>query len=61
MRMFNIDGSEGKMCGNAIRCVAKYVYDNNIAKKEILKIDTLSGIKTIKLQVKDEQNVCCNC
>lgn len=53
MRMFNIDGSEGKMCGNAIRCVAKYVYDNNIAKKEILKIDTLSGIKTIKLQVKD--------
>lgn len=55
MRMFNIDGSEGKMCGNAIRCVAKYVYDNNIAKKEILQIDTLSGIKTINLQVKDDQ------
>lgn len=55
MRMFNIDGSEGKMCGNAIRCVAKYVYDNNIAKKELLQIDTLSGIKTIKIQVKDDQ------
>lgn len=49
MRMFNIDGSEGKMCGNAIRCVAKYVYDNNIAAKEMLTIDTLSGIKTIEL------------
>ncbi|QUG42867.1 diaminopimelate epimerase [Psychrobacillus sp. INOP01] len=49
MRMFNIDGSEGKMCGNAIRCVAKYVYDNNIATKEVLTIDTLSGIKTIEL------------
>ena len=48
MRMFNIDGSEGKMCGNAIRCVAKYVYDNNIATKETLQIDTLSGIKTIE-------------
>ncbi|WP_221887519.1 diaminopimelate epimerase [Psychrobacillus soli] len=55
MRMFNIDGSEGKMCGNAIRCVAKYVYDNNIAKKEMIKIDTLSGVKTINLQVKDDQ------
>lgn len=49
MRMFNIDGSEGKMCGNAIRCVAKYVYDNNIVAKEVLKIETLSGIKTIEL------------
>ncbi|SES42561.1 diaminopimelate epimerase [Psychrobacillus sp. OK032] len=55
MRMFNADGSEGKMCGNAIRCVAKYVYDNNIAKKDMLKIDTLSGIKFINLQVKDDQ------
>ena len=53
MRMFNLDGSEGKMCGNAIRCVAKYVYDNNIVKKDCLKIDTLSGVKTIKLQVAD--------
>ncbi|PZX03113.1 diaminopimelate epimerase [Psychrobacillus insolitus] len=55
MRMFNIDGSEGKMCGNAIRCVAKYVYDNNIATKETLQIDTLSGIKTIELQTTNGQ------
>ena len=51
MRMFNIDGSEGKMCGNAIRCVAKYVYDNDIIQKEILKIETLSGIKIIELHI----------
>lgn len=49
MRMFNLDGSEGKMCGNAIRCVGKYVYDNNIVKKEKLTIETLSGIKEIEL------------
>lgn len=54
MRMFNLDGSEGKMCGNAIRCVAKYVYDNNIAQKDSLEIDTLSGVKTIKLQITDD-------
>lgn len=53
MRMFNIDGSEGKMCGNAIRCVAKYVYDNNIVAKEVLKIETLSGIKTIDLFIEN--------
>ena len=46
MRMFNLDGSEGKMCGNGIRCVAKYVFDHGIAHKEELKIETLSGIKT---------------
>ncbi|SDO10582.1 diaminopimelate epimerase [Psychrobacillus sp. OK028] len=53
MRMFNIDGSEGKMCGNAIRCVAKYVYDHNIVAKEVLTIDTLSGIKTIELFIEN--------
>jgi len=53
MRMFNTDGSEGKMCGNAIRCVAKYVYDRKIAIKETLTIDTLSGIKTIDVTVSD--------
>ena len=53
MRMFNADGSEGKMCGNAIRCVGKYVYDNGIAKKETLTIETLSGIKELKLQIED--------
>ncbi len=49
MRMFNEDGSEGKMCGNGIRCVAKFVYDHNFAKKDVVKIETLSGIKTIRL------------
>ncbi len=46
MRMFNLDGSEGKMCGNGIRCVAKYVYDHAIARKKELHIETLSGVKT---------------
>ncbi len=53
MRMFNIDGSEGKMCGNGVRCVAKYIYDKGIAKKETLKIETLGGIKTINVTPKD--------
>ena len=53
MRMFNIDGSEGKMCGNGVRCVAKYIYDKGIAKKETLKIETLGGIKTIKVTQKN--------
>lgn len=47
MRMFNLDGSEGKMCGNGIRCVGKFVYDNNIAHKDVVTIETLSGIKTL--------------
>ena len=51
MRMFNIDGSEGKMCGNAIRCVAKFVYDNKIVNKEQLTIETLSGIKILDLKI----------
>ena len=58
MRMYNADGSEGKMCGNAIRCVAKYVYENDIVKKDILKIETLSGIKIIEL-IKNEDNKIC--
>ncbi|MCQ2771520.1 MAG: diaminopimelate epimerase, partial [Clostridia bacterium] len=53
MRMFNLDGSEGKMCGNAIRCIGKYLYDNNIVKKEKIDIETLSGIKHLSLNVKN--------
>ena len=49
MRMFNLDGSEGRMCGNAIRCVAKYLYDNGIAVKRRMYIETLSGVKEIKV------------
>jgi diaminopimelate epimerase len=51
MRMFNADGSEGEMCGNGIRCVAKYVYDHGLAKKETLKIETGRGVLELKLLV----------
>ena len=53
MRIFNADGSEAKMCGNGIRCVGKYVYDHHLTKKTALSIETLSGIKHLKLVVKD--------
>ena len=52
MRMFNADGSEGRMCGNAIRCVGKYMYDN-VCKKENIEIDTLSGVKYLRMKAKD--------
>ena len=55
MRMFNADGSEGKMCGNAIRCVGKYLYDNKIVEKTNLTIETMSGIKRLKLYEKAGQ------
>lgn len=47
MRMFNLDGSEGKMCGNAIRNVGKYLYDNKMVSGQTMTIETLSGIKTL--------------
>ena len=53
MRMFNNDGSESEMCGNGIRCVAKYVYDNGIAKKDTITVETLAGIKTIEVVKKE--------
>ena len=53
MRMFNADGSEGKMCGNGIRCVGKFLYDKGYARKETVTVETLSGIKTLTLRVKD--------
>ena len=53
MDMYNADGSRGKMCGNGIRCVGKYVYERGIAKKEVLRVETLSGVKTLHLDVND--------
>jgi diaminopimelate epimerase len=53
MDMYNSDGSQAKMCGNAIRCVAKYVYDRGLTRKKRLQIETLSGIKTLDIQVSD--------
>lgn len=53
MRMFNLDGSEGKMCGNGIRCVGKYIYDTGIAHKPTVTVETLSGIKTLSISEKN--------
>lgn len=53
MRMFNLDGSEGRMCGNAIRCIGKYLYDNHIVRKTDMTIETLSGIKKLNLYTKN--------
>lgn len=53
MRMFNSDGSEAEMCGNGIRCVSKFVYDNGLTNKEQVNIETLAGIKKIDLTVEN--------
>ena len=53
MRIFNRDGSEGKMCGNGIRCVGKFLYEIKGIQKEVLKVETLSGVKTLALEVKE--------
>lgn len=53
MRMFNADGSESEMCGNGIRCVAKYVYDHGIAVKDRLTIETGNGVLTLDLHQDD--------
>jgi diaminopimelate epimerase len=53
MRMFNADGSEGEMCGNGVRCVAKYIYDHGIAKKTQVAIETGRGVLTLDLTVQD--------
>ena len=54
MRMFNNDGSEGRMCGNGVRCVAKYVYDNGLTQKTVINLETLSGIKILNLHLGDD-------
>ncbi len=51
MRMFNADGSEGRMCGNGIRCVGKFVYDKGLTDKREVDIETLSGVKRLSLEV----------
>lgn len=53
MRIFNADGSEGKMCGNAARCVAKWLYESNFARKSRITLETESGIRTVFLTVRD--------
>lgn len=53
MDMYNADGSHGKMCGNGIRCVAKYVYDHGMTDKTELSVETGSGVKQLQLQVEN--------
>ncbi len=57
MRMFNIDGSEGMMCGNGVRCVAKYLYDRNMIKGLETSIETRAGIKYIDMFPDDNDKV----
>lgn len=55
MRMFNADGSEAEMCGNGIRCVAKYTYDHGIVHRDTLAIETGRGILTVELETDGEK------
>lgn len=57
MAMYNADGSRGEMCGNGIRCVAKYVYDRGLTDKTNISIETLAGIKYVDLTVEDGKAV----
>jgi diaminopimelate epimerase len=51
MRMFNADGSEGEMCGNGVRCVAKYLYDHGLVRKPVLTVETGRGVLTLELEI----------
>lgn len=53
MRMFNADGTEAEMCGNGIRCIGKFAYDNKNVTKEEITVETLAGIKRLKLDIKN--------
>lgn len=53
MDMYNLDGSQGAMCGNGIRCVAKFAYDHGIVRKKNITVNTKSGIKYLDLDIKD--------
>lgn len=51
MRIFNVDGSEAMMCGNASRCIGKYLYERKLTDKTEIKLETLSGVKTLRLHL----------
>ena len=57
MRIFNADGSEGRMCGNGARCVASYIHDKGLSGKTVLTLETLSGIKTLRLHTDEAGQV----
>lgn len=56
MRIFNADGSEAMMCGNASRCIGKYLYEKGLTHKKVIRLETLSGIKTLHLHVEGNQD-----
>ncbi len=53
MRIFNADGSEAMMCGNASRCIGKYLYEKGLTRKDSIRLETLSGIKILKLHIQE--------
>ncbi|HWP98757.1 MAG TPA: carbamoyl-phosphate synthase large subunit [Syntrophomonadaceae bacterium] len=55
MQMFNLDGSEGKMSGNALTCIGKYIYENKMTVKDQISVETLSGIKKLKLYIQNDK------
>ena len=55
MRIFNADGSEARMCGNGIRCVGKYLYDRGLVRRERMTVETLSGVRTLRLTLKGDR------
>lgn len=57
MRMFNNDGSEGRMCGNGIRCVGKFVYEHRLTRNKTISVETLAGIKTVQVHVECDDTV----
>ncbi len=57
MRIFNADGSEAMMCGNASRCIGKYLYEKGLTRKDIIRLETLSGIKILRLHISDNGKV----
>lgn len=59
MRIFNADGSEALMCGNAARCIGKYLYDKGITREKEIRLQTLSGVKTLRLHTKEDGTVGC--
>ena len=55
MRIFNADGSEAKMCGNASRCIGKYLYERHLTDSSVIKLETLSGVKTLSLSLSPDR------
>lgn len=57
MHIYNADGSEAQMCGNAARCIGKYVYEKGLTEKTVIRLETLSGIKQLQLHITDDNTV----